>query len=112
MKILEWSDTQLTFHITETEGDTTTDLDLTQFDRVVLEIKFVNAISEIEWEIDNEDNSKVVFDLLSEQTQYRAWWVMADIRWIQWAKKLRLNSNTIYWEVLMSVKVPEWNLNG
>ena len=111
MKILEWSDTQLTFHITKTEWQTTTDLDLTEFDEVLLIIKFINKTIELTWEIDSQDSSKIVFDLLSEQTQGKAWWIMADIWWIQWAKKLRLNQNTIIWSILASVKVPEWNVN-
>ena len=39
--------------------------------------------------------SKVVFDLLSEQTKNRCWWVQADIRWLKNAKKLRFNLETI-----------------
>ena len=45
MKILEGSDTQLLFHITQTEEWLATDVDLTQYSKIVLEIKYVT------WEI-------------------------------------------------------------
>ncbi len=111
MQLLEWSDTQLKFHITQTENNTTTDVDLTDYDKVLLIIRFPNMIIEILWTVDNEDTSYVIFDLLSEQTKGRAWWIVADIRWIQWAKRLRFNQNTIQWVILASVKVPQWVVN-
>lgn len=111
MQLLEWSDTQLKFHITETENNTTTNVDLTDYDEVLLTIRFPETIVEIQWVVDNEDSSYVVFDLLSEQTTGRAWWIVADIRWIQWAKKLRFNQSTIQGVILASVKVPQWVVN-
>lgn len=108
MQILEWSDIQLTFKITETEWNTTTDVDLTDYDKVILTIALWGVVLDIEWEVDWEDSSKVVFDLLSEQTKNRCWWVQADIRWLKNAKKLRFNLETIQWTILHSIKVPEW----
>lgn len=108
MQILEWSDTQLTFHITQTEWSTTTNVDLTQYDKIILTISLWWVVLDIEWEIDWQDSSKIIFDLLSEQTKWRCWWVQADIWWLKDAEKIRFNLNTIQGNVLHSIKVPEW----
>jgi len=112
MRLLEWSDTQLTFHITETEDWTTTNLDLTQFDKVLLVMKFSNETLEIEWTVDSENNYLVRFDIYSEQTKGKAGSVFVDVWWIEWTTRLRLNRETIQWNILSSVKVPEWIVNG
>lgn len=112
MKILEWSDTQLIFKITETENWTTTPVDLTEYDKVVLSISLWWTIIDIEGEVDWQDTSKVTFDLFSEQTKNRCGGVQADIRWLKDEKKLRFNQNTIEWTILHSIKVPQWDVNG
>ena len=111
MKILEWSDTLLTFKITQTELNTTTDVDLTEYDKVVLTISMWWIVSDIEWDINLEDTSKITFDLVSEQTKWRCWSIQADIWWLKDAKKLRFNQNTIQWTILHSIKVPEWTVS-
>ena len=111
MKILEGSDTQLLFHITQTEDWLTTDVDLTQYQKVLLEIRYITGVVEIlgtvwqgEWE-----HSYVTFDILSEGTQGKVWKVSCDIWGVKNESRIRFNSNTIQGEVLSSIKVPEWN---
>ena len=112
MKILEWSDTQLMFHITQTEEWLTTDVDLTQYSKVILTIQYINWIVEIEWIVGQEqwEHAYVTFDILSESTKWKAWKVSCDIRGIKDAKRIRFNQNTIQGEVLSSIQVPEWNV--
>lgn len=109
MEILEGSDTQLTFKITETNNGTTTNVDLTTYDEVILTIALGGVVLDIEGEIDGQDNSKITFDLLSEQTNGRSWSLQADIRGLKDAKKVRFNLNTIEGSILHSIKVPQWS---
>ena len=109
MKILEGSDTQLLFHITQTEEGTTTDVDLTQYSKVILMMRYSDGVVDIEWVVGEwNQNSYVTFDILSESSKGRAGKVSCDIWGIKSEKKIRFNSNTIQWEVLSSIKVPEW----
>lgn len=118
MKILEWSDTQLKFHITESLRCqwTETSVDLTEYDKVLLEVRYVNWIVEYEWTIDNgqwwEWNSYVIFDIFSEATAWKSWPVSCDIWGVKdGVKKIRFNEETIIWEVLPSIVIPEWTVN-
>lgn len=117
MYILEGSDTQFTFHITEhTKSWQTSEVDLTVYDKVLLEVRYVDWIREYEWSLDNEENtsknlhSYVKFDILGESSKGRTWNVKCDIRWVKDAQKVRFNWDTINWEILSSVKVP-WIVN-
>lgn len=107
-RIYEWSDTQLEFVLSEMQDWVETPLDLTEYDKVILTIKYSDwNIVDIEWEVDSEDISNVVFDLFSEATVWKTWEVKSEIRWIKDNKKVRL-SDTMEWEVLHSIKIPEW----
>ena len=108
MYLIEWSDTQLKFKITETESWATTNVDLTQYEKVLITIKYSNWIVEKEWTVDDTDHSLVVFDILSEETKWRRWKVSLDIWWVYGEQKNRFNEDTIVWKVLPSIKVPEW----
>ena len=111
LEIPEGSDTQFTFHITETEDWQTTDLDLTNFDKIVLSIKYVNSISEVEWTIKDNTTSYVIFDILSEATIWKVGWVNFDIWGVKWTTKIRFNSETMEWQILPSIKIPQWVAN-
>lgn len=117
MKLLEGSDTQLKFHITEKLkcSGTETNVDLTQFDKVLLEMRYTTWIVEYEWTIDNwkwgEWTSYVIFTILSEATAWKVWAISCDVWWVKWTSRLRFNESTIIWEVLPSVKIPEWIAN-
>ena len=118
MKILEGSDTQLKFHITEKLkcSGTETDVDLTQFDKVLLEMRYTTWVVEYEWVIDNwewgEWTSYVIFDIFSEATAWKSWRISCDIWGVKdGVKKLRFNEETILWEVLPSIVIPEWTAN-
>lgn len=118
MKLLEGSDTQLKFHITEKQkcSGTETDVDLTEFDKVLLEMRYTTWIVEYEWTIDNgewwEGNSYVIFDIFSEATAWKVGIISCDIRGVKdWIKKLRFNEDTITWEILPSIIIPEWTAN-
>lgn len=110
MKILEGSDTQLMFHITQTEEWLTTDVDLTQYTKVILTIRYITWIVEVEWVVGQWEweHAFVTFDILSESTQWKAWKVSCDIWGVKNESRIRFNSNTIQGEVLSSIKVPEW----
>lgn len=108
MNLLEGSDTQLKFHITQTESWTTTNVDLTEYDKVILTVKYINWIVEYEWEVDNQNTSYVVFEILSEATKWRRWGISCDIWWISNEQKIRFNDETIKGKVLPSIKIPEW----
>ena len=110
MKILEGSDTQLLFHITQTEDWLTTDVDLTQYQKVLLEMKYVTGIIEIEWVVwqGEWEHAYVTFDILSESTKGKVWKVSCDVWGVKNTSRIRFNSNTIQGEVLSSIKVPEW----
>ena len=105
-KILEWSDTRLRFHITKTEWQETTDVDLTEYDKIILCIRFVKDTVEFVWTVDEENHSNAIFDLFSESTKWRRWIISMDVWWLKDAKKLRFNLNTVKWNILPSVKVP------
>lgn len=120
MKILEWSDTQLLFHITESErtcgqSGTATNVDLTAYDKIVMEMRYIGWVVEYEWTIDNWQgglwNSYVKFNILSEMSIWRAGFINCDIWWIKWVQKNRFNENTIIWEILPSIVIPEWTVN-
>ena len=117
MKLLEWSDTQLEFHITEKIYENGTlkeenDVDLTEYDKIILTIKYVDWVVEYEGSISEESDSNVIFDIFSEATKWRAWKAIADIWGVKGEKKVRFNSFTIDWDVLYSIQVPEWIVNG
>lgn len=106
--IYEWSDTQLEFEITEKINCDETPMDLTEYDKVVLNIKYSNDdIVEINGSVDNEVKSEVIFDLFSEATVWKSWDVRCEIWGIKDDKKVRL-SDVMEWEILHSIKIPEW----
>jgi len=117
MFILEGSDTQFTFHITEkTKSWQTSEVDLTVYDKILLEVRYTNGVVEYEWSLEAEENtwdihSYVKFDLLSEATKWRSWKIRCDIWGVKDEKKVRFNFDTIKWEILSSVKIPEWTAN-
>ena len=123
MKILEWSDTQLKFHITETENScgcndgSATEVDLSVYDKIVLEVRYNNAVVEYEWTVITEwewQNAVhyVVFEILSESTVWKTWIINCDIWWLKDNAKVRFNEHTIIWEILPSIVIPEWNVNN
>lgn len=123
MKILEWSDTQLKFHITETENScgcndgTATEVDLSEYDKIVLELRYKDLVVEYEWTIVEETvwqttTKYVVFEILSTSTTGRIWLINCDIWWIKDLSKTRFNEHTIVWEILPSIVIPEWNVNN
>ena len=114
MFILEGSDTQFTFHITEkTKSWQTSEVDLTVYDKILLEMRYPNGVVEYEWSLENDENSSsnthsyVKFEILSEATKWKSWKIRCDIWWVKGAQKIRFNFDTIQWEVLSSVKVPD-----
>lgn len=110
MRIREWSDTQLKFHITERTSDwQTNEVDLTEYDKILLEIRYVTGKVEYVWTV--EDTSYVIFDIFSEATEGKAGRMKADVWGVKGVKKHRFNRMTIDWEVLPSVKVPEWTVS-
>lgn len=118
MYILEGSDTQFTFHITEhTKSWQTNEVDLSVYDKVLLEVRYIDGLREYEWSLDNEENieknshSYVTFVIVWEATMWKSWPVKCDIWWIKDAQKVRFNWDTIQWEILSSVKVPQWIAN-
>lgn len=119
MYILEGSDTQFTFHITEhSKSWQVSEVDLTVYDKVLMEVRYVNWIREYEWSLDNEENtsknlhSYVSFELVWEATMWRAWTVKCDIWWVKDWQKVRFNFDTVIWVILPSVKVPQqWTAN-
>lgn len=68
MQIIEGSDTILTFNITETNDGTTTNVDLTIYDKVVLTLQLTNGIIEVLGDVDEQNTNQVTFEILSEQT--------------------------------------------
>ena len=108
--IPEGSDTQLRFHISEeTTCGEETDIDLTEYDKVVLTVKFWNGDTiDIEWTVNTETIWDVSFDILSEQTVWKTWVFKAEVWWIAWAEKHRFNQATINWDVLASLRIPQW----
>lgn len=116
MRILEWSDTQLIFHIVEKSLQTwkKTDVDLTVYDRIVLEMKYKDEIKEYVWTVDTEWEWKsyVIFDIFSEFSIWKVWKISCDIRWIKdWWKKIRFNEETKIGDVLQSITIPQWSAN-
>lgn len=119
MFILEGSDSLFTFHITEhSKSWTVSNVDLTLYDKILLEVRYTTWIVEYEWSIDNEENiesnstSYVSFEIVWEATKGKAWPVRCDIWGVKDEQKVRFNWDTIQWEVLPSIKVPEWIVNG
>ena len=108
LSILEGSDMRIKFHITEIEDGEESAVDLTDYDKVVLVLKYYDEIVELEGTVCIEDSSYVTFDLFSESTKDRSGKIEADIRGLQGPdKKVRFNSFTIEGDVLHSIKVPE-----
>ena len=104
MQILEWSDTRVRFKVKEIENNTTSDLDLTQFTKYKLEIRFADdSLLEVDWVV---DSWTLYFDIYWENTDWKAGSIKADIRWVKNLKKVRFNPSTIKWKVLNSVYVP------
>lgn len=119
MRLLEGSDTQLKFHITEKQYENgvvvdETDKDLTEYDSVTLSIKFFDSIKDFEGTIDNweggDGNAYVIFDIYSEDTKDKCGKIQAEIWGVKWVQKNRLNSETIEGEVLHSFKIPQWDV--
>lgn len=117
MRILEGSDTELEFHITEkeyTDGVLTneTDKDLTQYDKVILSIKFFDGIVDYEGVV-QQDTSHVIFTLLSEDTKNKCGKIQAELWGVKNdnIQKNRLNETTIEGEVLHSFKIPVWTVS-
>ena len=108
LNVLEGSDTRLKFHITEVEDGVENGVDLGDYDKIVLVLKYYDEIVEVEGTVCIEDASYVTFDLFSEQTAGRAGKLQAEIRGVKGAdKKVRFNSFTIDGDVLHSIKIPE-----
>ena len=106
MQILEWSDTRVRFKIREIENWITYDLDLTDYTKYLLEIKFADeSLLEVEWVVDNETET-VYFDIFWEYTDWKEWSISADIWGTKGVKKVRFNPSTIKWKVLSSVYIP------
>lgn len=99
MKLLEWSDAQLKFEITQ-DGQA---INFNEYSKFLLEIRFIDSIVEIEGEIQDWN---LVFEIFGERTTGRVWKVDCDIRWIKGEKKVRFNQNTIEGVILSSIKVP------
>ena len=115
MFILEGSDTQFTFHITEhSKSWQVQEVDLSVYDEILLEMRYSTWIVEYKWTLENDENTEhnsnsyVKFELLSEATKWRTWPIKCDIWWVKEEQKVRFNFDTIEWAVLPSVKVPEW----
>lgn len=105
MQILEWSDTRVRFKIREIENSINYDLDLTEYTDYKLEIKFADdSLLEVNWVV---DSGTVYFDIFWEYTDWKEWSLTADIRGINWVKKVRFNPTTIKGKVLNSVVVPD-----
>lgn len=119
MFILEGSDTQFTFHITEhTKSWNVSEVDLSVYDKVLLEMRYTTGVVEYQGTLENEENTEhnstsyVKFELLSEATKGKVWPIKCDIWGVKDEQKVRFNFDTIEWAVLPSVKVPEWIVNG
>jgi len=107
MQILEWSDTRVRFKIKEIENNVTTDLDLDDYTKYLLEIRFADdSLLEVNWVVD-DDTDTVYFDIFSEYTDWKEWAFTADLWWTNWAKRVRFNPITIKWKVLNSVYIPD-----
>lgn len=110
MRIREWSDTQLKFHIIERTSDwQTNEVDLAEYDKILLEVKY--STGKVEYEGTIEWTSYVIFDIFSEATEWKAGKIKADVWGVKGVKKHRFNRLTIDWDVLPSVKVPEWTVS-
>lgn len=106
MQILEWSDTRVRFKIKEVQNNVASDLDLDDYSKYLLEIRFSDdSLLEVEWVVD-DDTDSVYFDIFGEYTDWKEWAITADIRGIKWVKKVRFNPSTIKGKVLNSVYVP------
>lgn len=109
MQLLEWSDAQVRFKIKEVENNVAINIDLDDYDNILLVIKFstwkITEFIGTKW-----DESIVTFDIYSENTKWKSWSLTADIWWVKWVKRVRFNAKTIKWKILPSIKVPrnEW----
>ncbi len=104
MQILEWSDTRVRFKVKEIENNSTSDLDLTQYTKYKLEIRFSDdSLLEIDWVV---DSWTIYFDIFWEYTIWKSGSIKADIRWVKDLKKVRFNPSTIKWKILSSVHIP------
>ena len=110
---------QLKFHITEKEYEngavvSEVDKDLTEYDNIILSIKFFDGIVDFDGTIDNweggDGNAYVLFDIFSEDTKDKCWKIEAEIWGVKGEKKNRLNTSTIQGEVLHSLKIPVWSV--
>lgn len=119
MLILEGSDMQLKFHITEKQYEngavvSEVDKDLTEYDNIILSIKFFDGIVDFDGTIDNwqggEGNAYVLFDIFGEDTKDKCGKIEAEIWGVKGVQKNRLNTSTIQGEVLHSLKIPVWSV--
>ena len=107
MQLLEWSDARVRFKIKEIENNVRYDLDLDDYTKYLLELKFADdSILEVEWVVD-DDTDTVYFDIFWEYTDWNEWALTADIWGTKWVKKVRFNPTTIKGKVLNSVKIPD-----
>lgn len=107
MLLLEWSDTRVRFKVREVEDNLTSDLDLWEFTKYLLEIQFDDdTIKEFIWAVDVATN-ELIFDIFWEDTANKEWTVKYDVWGIKWAKKVRFNSETKKWKILNSVTIPD-----
>ena len=111
---------RLKFHITDkiyTDGVLTneTDKDLTDYDKVILSIKYYDGIVDYEGTIDNwqwgDGVAYVIFELFSEDTAGKSGKIEAEIWGVKGVQKNRLNTDTIKGEILHSLKIPQWIVN-
>lgn len=113
--IPEWSDTELVFHVTEkTSCWDENDVDLTEYNSVVLKIKYSDwEIVEYPWDIDSTNKFLVTFTVLWESSTGRSGEFKAEVWWVKDAQKHRFNKLTIIWDVLASIDIPSWaTVNG
>lgn len=105
MQILEWSDTRVRFKIREIENGINYDLDLTEYTKYKLEIRFADdSLLEVDGVV---EDGTVYFDIFWEYTDWKEWSLTADIWGLKGVKKVRFNPATIKWKVLNSVAVPD-----
>lgn len=105
MILLEGSDTQIKFKIQEIEGSVKSDLNLTQYDKFLWVLAFVDE-SQLEL-VGKVENGVVVFDIFGENTLWKAGTLKMDIRGLKEMKKVRFNAKTIKGKILSSIKMPD-----
>lgn len=105
MIIREWSDTVVVANLYLSEWWTTTDVNSTEYDSILMEMKFADwTILEKVGEVDTDNTVSFVLD--SADTKNKQWTAEIDIRWIQDTKRTRFNLEKIKVEVSDSVKIP------